>query len=218
MRTFGFSDVPDADFRAEYLGGNLYGSSFILSEKASGQSIRINWSVPGKHQACNAAAAAAMASLFGLPLETIARGIQKTVLPGMRMKISEKAGVTWINDAYNANPDSMKASLNWLSEFADTKKLVLILGDMGEIGAEALQLHTEVLNQACLLFPHARILATGPVMCQAVKNSPMLSKASAAFPNPEQAADALKKILHSGDCVFLKASRAMHLERVEQEF
>lgn len=69
--TFG-NTQSNADIQAEYIAGNLYGSSFRLIKKSTGESIRIRWSVQGKHQILNAAGAAAIADSFGLPLTVIA--------------------------------------------------------------------------------------------------------------------------------------------------
>ena len=218
VRTFGSDEDAKADFQSEYLGGNLYGSSFRLVKRTTGESATIQWSVPGKHQACNAAGAAAMADAFGIPLKTIAEGISKTALPGMRMRVTEHRGSTWINDAYNANPDSMRASLAWLSEFANPEKLLLVLGDMGEIGGGALKAHAELLIHARTLFPETRICAVGENMTEAFRSlSPQPDK-TAFFSTPSDAADFLRKNVRQGDLVFLKASRSVHLEIAEQEF
>ncbi len=216
VQTFG-SLQSNADIQAEYLAGDLYGSSFRLCKKSSGESVRIRWSVQGRHQILNAAGAAAMADLFGIPFSMIALGIAKTVLPGMRMRIQKHHQATWINDAYNANPDSMKASLIWLSEFADPEHLVLILGDMAEIGEGSAESHLHILQFARKCFANARIIAVGQNMCQAAAAWDTDHRIS-TFRTPGEALPFIRQQHQIEDMLFLKASRSTHLEIVEQEF
>lgn len=165
------TDHHDA-FCVHYLGGNINGASFELFKHATGEKTVVQWHVPGEHQARNAAGAAALADSLGIPFDTIAKGIENTTLPGMRMRVAEHLSATWINDAYNANPDSMKASLNWLAEFADGNKLILALGDMGELGENSHEGHRSVLLRAMELFPSARLVLVGPKMKAAAGSIP----------------------------------------------
>ena len=211
-----FGADPVCDFRAEYLGGNLQGSSFRLTKAATGESAVIQWHIPGAHQANNAAGAAALADSLGIPFEVIAAGIAKTTLPGMRMRITEHHGATWINEAYNANPDSMCATLEWLSEFVkgdDLKKLVLALGDMGELGSARAVGHRRVLLKVQELFPDVRLVTVGPEM-QAVADALAMEPVAAYMTADEAPGDFLDHI-RPGDLVLLKASRSMGMEKLE---
>ena len=208
--TFGFADT-DADLTANYLGGNLHGAKFTLTRASTGETVSVQWGIPGRHQAGNAAAAALAALTFGIPFETIAEGLSRTTLPGLRMRVSEHGGATWINDAYNANPDSMAASLNWLSEFADPKKLALVLGDMGELGNSCAEGHRSVCALAKHLFPDARFLVVGPHMTAAAQETGL---DCTAYPSAQEAANASIHF-EAGSLVFLKASRSTHLELLE---
>ena len=136
-------------------------------------------------------------------------------LPGMRMKLTEHGGAQWLNDAYNANPDSMKATLQWLSEFADPSKLLLVLGDMREVGALSEPVHEEILHLALERFPGARIAAVGPFMTLAANR--ISSAEIKTFPDSVSAAEPVRAMVHPGDIVFLKASRGTRLERIEPE-
>ena len=208
--TFGFAD-SDADLTADYLGGNLHGAKFRLTRKTTGETVSVQWSIPGRHQAGNAAAAALAALTFGIPFETIAEGLSRTALPGMRMRVSEHGSATWINDAYNANPDSMAASLNWLSEFADPNKLVLVLGDMGELGERSAEGHRSVCALAKHLFPASRFIVAGPRMTEAAAETGLNCTAFSS------AQDAAKQAIQfePGSLIFLKGSRSTHLELIE---
>lgn len=198
---------------AVYRGGNITGSSFELIDHRTGETVVVNWGLSGKHQAANAAGAAAVATAFGIPLREIAEGLAGCVLPGMRMKITRHGDAQWINDAYNANPDSMHATLEWLGEFADPAKLLLVLGDMREVGESSGDVHREVLKQALRTFPGARIAAVGPEMTRAAEelNEPRIQ----TFPDSTTAAERVRQMVRPGDLVFLKASRGTRLERIE---
>jgi len=208
-----FGKTPDCDFCSEYLGGTLKGATFRLTKKSTGESSVIEWGIPGAHQANNAAGAAALADSLGIPFDVIAKGIENTALPGMRMRLAKHGGATWINDAYNANPDSMKASLGWLAEFADPAKLVLALGDMGELGDSSAAGHLSVLETAQKLLPGARIVAIGPKMKAAaatLKQAPYK-----IFDSTADAVNGFAACVRPDDLVFLKASRSTGLEKLE---
>lgn len=208
-----FGSAPDCDFRSEYLGGTLKGASFRLTKKSTGESALIEWGIPGAHQANNAAGAAALADSLGIPFETIAKGIAGTTLPGMRMRVARHGESTWINDAYNANPDSMKASLGWLAEFADPAKLVLALGDMGELGDGSEAGHRSVLETAQSLLPGVRLVTVGPKMKAAAAS--LSVPPYKVFDSTAAAACGFAACVRDGDLVFLKASRSTGLEKLE---
>lgn len=198
-----------------YLGGNINGSSFLLRDTRSGEEVQVDWQLSGAHQANNAALAAAAALREGISLKTIAAGLAKCSLPGFRMKKNEHLGATWLNDAYNANPDSMKATLRWLAEFADPKTLLLVLGDMLETGENAIPVHQEILQNAVQLFPGAKILAVGKLMSEAA--SAVHCETLCTFPDSDACALEIATHVIPGGIVFLKASRGTHLEKVEPE-
>lgn len=208
-----YGSGKDSVMEAVYRGGSVTGSSFELINHATGETATVNWSLSGKHQAGNAAGAATAAAALGIPMKVIAEGLAECVLPGMRMKITRRGEALWINDAYNANPDSMRATLEWLEEFADPAKLLLVLGDMREVGESSRSVHREILERALHAFPGARIAAVGPEMTLAAEelNSPLIQ----SFPDSASAAEPVRKMVRPGDLVFLKASRGTRLERIE---
>ncbi len=213
LKSMRFGDGPGSDLKSNYLGGLISGSSFELQDLRGGAKEKVSWSLSGRHQAGNAAGAACAAMALGVELPVIAEGLAACSLPGMRMRLAEHGGATWINDAYNANPDSMKASLEWLADFADQAKLVIALGDMRELGDIALKAHVETLEFATSRLPGARIAAVGPFMSQAAA---MLAKPSIrAFQDSAGAAPEVAAMARPGDTVFLKASRGTRLELLE---
>ena len=211
--TFGEDKGSTVSFT--YLGGNIDGASFLLSDGKN--ELRVNSPVAGKHQAQNAAGAAAMALAFGIPLEVIARGLEKTVLPGMRMRKTEHNGAVWLNDAYNANPDSMKASLSWLSGFACGKETILVLGDMGELGKNSLLEHIKVLEFACERFPFSKIICIGKMMQQACDVMELISNKEnvTVFAGTDEAVSYVRGSAVPGKLLFLKASNFMQFTKLE---
>lgn len=202
-RVLRFGEGDGCDAAARYLGGRLEGSSFELVFR-SGESFRIDWTLTGRHQAVNAAAAAAAALAAGIAPETIAEGLRNTRLPGMRSKITRLANdVTFLNDAYNANPGSMRAAFEHLAEFADPGKLVLLLGEMRELGEESEPAHREILTLAETMFPGARIVTIGPGFSRAGGKEHYADAASARH----VAAGAVP-----GTLVFAKGSRGIAVE------
>ena len=201
----------DVEYR--YLGGNLLGSSLELNFVETGRSIKVDWRLSGAHQAANAAAAATVATALGIEPEVIAEGLRNCVLPGMRMKTANINGIDWINDAYNASPGSMEATLHWLREFAADEKLVLALGDMLELGESSLQSHRDIMRLAFDLFPDAAYILTGEEFAEAGQGMELPSECYFCD-NSFDAKKVLKPLLEPGKTVFLKGSRGMKLERM----
>ena len=217
-KTLRFGSNPAADVSCRYLGGHLHGSTVELHFKALDRTVRFDWLLAGVHQAVNAAGAAAAALALGIAPEIIAAGLAECRLPGMRMRItSRENNITWINDAYNANPDSMSSSLRWLAEFAVPERLFLVLGDMLELGSFAAEGHRRVLELAGRLFPAAKIFAVGKEMAAAGQGlQPEIAANMVFCPDAATAAARLQPEIVPDAMVFLKGSRGMKLETVEQ--
>lgn len=212
---FCFGTGENADFRAIYHGGNLHGSSIELFMRPYGCSIKVDWKLSGAHQALNAAAAVAATASLGISVETIAEGLRKCSLPGMRMAVIERNGVVWINDAYNANSGSMKAALHWLAEFADPARLMLVLGDMGELGHNSNHEHQDVLKTAFKLFPDTRFRLVGKNMIDAWRSLEL--NGDVKFFNDSTTAREIRDEATAGMTILLKGSRFMKLEQILPE-
>lgn len=188
------------DIRCTYLGGSLKGSAVKISFPGR-KELAFELPLSGAHQAMNAAAAAAAAFAAGIPPETIAAGLAKTVLPGGRNRIFRSGNVTCIDDTYNANPVAVCAALRNLKEFADPEKLVLLLGEMRELGEAAPAAHQEVKQLADELFPGTRKIYVGSLY------------GDDALPDAAAAAEKVARILREGDLLFAKGSRGVGLEK-----
>ena len=204
--TFGLDG--NGDYCAEYLGGTLSGSRFKLYFP-TGESFEISWDLSGSHNALNAAGAAALAHrCCKFAPELIARALPYTKLPGMRMKRTEVNQVTYFNDAYNANPASMRASLELLSQSRLPGRLILVLGGMRELGASEHDAHAEILALKKRLLPEALLLTIGKEFAGLSSNH---------FDTPETAAEYLQKNIRPGDTVFAKGSRGNAVELILPE-
>jgi UDP-N-acetylmuramoyl-tripeptide--D-alanyl-D-alanine ligase len=222
---FGNEKAIDADLTVKYLGGDMAGGSFELYWKNCELRKTVKWQLPGKHQAINAGAAVLAANAVGVSPELAAEALNHGVeIPGMRMRVQKKDEITWINDAYNANPDSMKAGIEWLAEAvaANTSKesrIFVILGDMLEMGEAGPSAHNEVLKLASELIPNCMLIAVGPLMSEAAKNIGINTDISLRdFPDSEEAAKYVKTKIRQNDVIFLKGSRGMKLEKIETIF
>ena len=204
---FGAAD-SGAEITAEYLSGGLCESTIRLN--LAGEVREAKLPLGGRHQALNAAAAAAVALALGVTPDQIAAGLAKTAPVKMRMSEVLLHGVTYVNDAYNANPQSMAAALDHLAGCLRAPELVLVLGDMLELGAFERAEHRKVLEKVKELFPEARLVTVGPRFAReasSLNGCPAILCGSAAG-----AARVLRGLVHPDDTVFLKGSRMMKLE------
>ncbi len=208
------SSSSKADMRVEYLGGTATKSRFRLSPAEGHTHADVSWRIPGKFQAKNAAAAVLAGLAAGADFKEAAAALENVSLPGMRMKIVEQNAITWINDAYNANPDSMTAAIEWLREQNPDGKIILCLGDMLELGLHAVYFHKKVLSKARELFPQAFIAAVGPIMSQAANEMPELR--AQTFKNSQSASNAVGKLLEKNTSILVKGSRGIKMENIIQ--
>ncbi len=196
--------------KAVYLSGDLNSSRIRLQFQS--EHIDFEWGLCGEHQAANASAAATAAWLLGISEDQIAAGLSKTRLPGFRMKKTVLDGVSYYNDAYNANPDSMKGAVAALAKQNFGSRLTLLLGDMFELGEASERFHLEVLRLAAATLKQSRIIAVGEQMSQAAR------KIGVEYaPTAERAGEAFLKDLAPGSVVFVKGSRGMKMENALPE-
>jgi len=170
----------------------------------------------GKHSACNALAAIAVARRLGLSEEEIAAGLARTEGPDMRLQLQLSGDVTVLNDAYNANPASMKAALETASTLPTRGKRYAIVADMLELGRSSDRFHREIGEFAATCKFDA-LICVGPqaklIMESAVARG-MNANQVVYYPDSTLAAAEFPQRLQPGDLVLLKGSRGMRLERV----
>ena len=168
----------------------------------------------GRHQVGNSMFAIALGAELGLSRDEIKAGLAECVPAKMRLEIYEASGVRVLDDAYNANADSMLAALLVLQELPCKGRRVAVLGDMAELGAHSESAHAEVGRLAAELGVE-QLIAVGKMagtMAQAAREAGLSRVIE--LENAESAASSIKSFLKAGDTVLLKASRSSRLERI----
>ena len=168
---------------------------------------------PGIHMVYNALAAAAVGRIYGLTIEEIRRGIESLETIRGRFKMIETDKFLVVDDCYNANPMSMKASLDVLQDGLGRR--VAILGDMGELGTDEAALHAEVGTHAGTCGIDA-LYCAGPLcehLAKAAKEAD--SKLEVRhFADRESLMAELPKLLQDGDQILVKASHFMEYGKI----
>ncbi|MCD6707420.1 MAG: UDP-N-acetylmuramoyl-tripeptide--D-alanyl-D-alanine ligase [Thiobacillus sp.] len=175
--------------------------------------LEIALQVPGEHNAMNALAAAAAAFALDVSLRSIDVGLSG--FTGVKGRLQRKPalhGSTFIDDTYNANPDSVKAALAVLARQPGRK--VLVLGDMGELGADAVAMHAQI-GQAARAAGVDRLLALGDLSKETVA---AFGAGAMHFERIQELLAELENELAPGITVLVKGSRFMQMERVVQSF
>lgn len=175
--------------------------------------------VAGLHNVHNACAAAAVGTVFGMDAAQIARALAGARQESGRQEVLHAGGGwTVVNDAYNANPDSMRASLGFFSAFSVPGRRIAVLGDMGELGSFSAEGHARIGRLAAESGLDALVcvgeLSRG--MAQAALDAGMDRAKVSWAPNGDAAFDALAGTLAAGDVVLVKASHSMGLERLAE--
>lgn len=169
--------------------------------------------IPGEHNVYNALAATCVAEQLGLSMDEIKCGIAAASTISGRTNLIHTKGMTVIDDCYNANPVSMKASLDVLSK-ADGRKIA-VLGDMGELGEDEQQLHYEVGTYAGTL-PIDLLFCVGTLSGKlaegAKKQNPALTVKH--YATREEMTEELLATVKEGDAVLVKASHFMEFPKV----
>jgi UDP-N-acetylmuramoyl-tripeptide--D-alanyl-D-alanine ligase len=190
---------------------------------ADGASARVRMRLLGEHHAVNAAAATAVATAVGVPLDQAARALSEaTNASKWRMELHERAdGVTVVNDAYNANPDSMRAALKALAAIGRGRggaRTVAVLGEMRELGPTSREEH-DTVGRLAVRLDIGRLLVVGeearPIHLGA-RLEGSWGEESVYVDDDTQALAWLRQHLVPGDVVLFKASRAAGLERVAE--
>ena len=201
--TFGLSDA--CDVRADYTS-NGFGSDLQVS--ARGAQFPIKLAAAGEHNVRNALAAIACAVGAGIDQHAIVRGLEAFAPVGGRLQRKQAAsGATVIDDTYNANPDSMRAAIDVLAAYPAPR--ILVVGDMGEVGAQGKEFHEEIGAYAKTRGIDT-VLATGELARH------LAASGAQHYEQFDELLAALDKKLGSNTdaTVLVKGSRFMKMERV----
>lgn len=206
--------APDAAVRAEDVVEIENGICFTLELAEESLSIRLN--SPGRFMVINALAAAAVGNLLGVPAAKIKAGLEAFEPVHGRMNIHHAPnGIHFIDDTYNANPESMKAALTTFKTMRAGATGIFVAGDMRELGSQAASLHRQVGGLAAQS-GISRLYACGEyahtVVAGAIKAG--LPAANAITGSREEILEDLVTRLQPGDWVLIKGSRGMAMEKV----
>ena len=161
----------------------------------------------------NFLAAVSVARQMKMGWDEINRQVPKLRLPKMRFEQYEKNGITFVNDAYNANPDSMKAALAHLPEPKEGGKRIAVLGMMVDMGPDSENIHRDVGRFAQKHVDHLLILKSfeASFIFQGFEEG---KKPAEQYDDFASLADRLKQLMHPGDVVLVKASRCVAMENL----
>ena len=190
-------------------------SAHIMSLKGN---LDIALAIAGRHQLANALLVIAVAQELGLSAALIEKGLEQARLTGMRFKIdiNHTTEVMVINDAYNANPNSMEQAILTLASMEVASRRVCVLGDMLELGKISPQEHYKIgatLAHANIdaLFSYGDFSAD---MVSGAQENGLAVAYAYDWIELDVMTEEVQTYLHAGDCVLVKASRGMELERV----
>jgi len=213
--------IRASDVRLDDLGRPSF--TLLTPEGSAPVTLRLH----GAHNVPNALAAAALARELGLSLDAIADGLSAAVARSRwRMEVHQRAdGVTVINDAYNANPESVRAAIDALAHLAQGGRGFAVLGHMAELGDSSRASH-EAIGEFAARVSGSSGSGLAGLIAVGEEAAPLLAGArrvrswpgeALAVPDGAAALDLLANRLKPGDVVLVKASRAARLEGVAAE-
>jgi UDP-N-acetylmuramoyl-tripeptide--D-alanyl-D-alanine ligase len=206
--TYGFNNHADI-IASDIKNLNEQGIEFKLCGK-----YHVRLKIPGIYNIYNALAAVSVARIFDIDFDEIVGVLKSFKLTSMRMEKLNISGIEIINDAYNANPQSMLASLQTFAQFPSQGRKVLILGDMLELGKKSKELHKEVgaglpdeINVLITVGKQAKFIAKQAKYTKKIEQI-------MSFTDSEDAAKKLVDFIQINDKILIKGSRAMQMEKI----
>ncbi|MFI7386888.1 UDP-N-acetylmuramoyl-tripeptide--D-alanyl-D-alanine ligase [Streptomyces sp. NPDC049813] len=215
-----FGEAAEADVRAENVRLTENGQPAFSLHTPTGCS-EVTLRLYGEHHVSNALAAAAVAHDLGMSVQEIALALSEAgSLSRWRMEVTERSdGVTIVNDAYNANPESMRAALRALVAMGRGRRTWAVLGQMAELGDEALTEH-DAVGRLAVRLNVSKLVAVGGREASWLRlgayNEGSWGEESVHVSDAQAAIDLLRSELRPGDVVLVKASRSVGLESVAQ--
>jgi UDP-N-acetylmuramoyl-tripeptide--D-alanyl-D-alanine ligase len=214
--TFGIG--APADIRAEGVSLGPDGCATFDLVGVSGRA-RLQMPIPGEHMVPNALAATAIGTTLGIDIVDCAAAISQVSLSRWRMEtFTTSAGVCVVNDAYNANPESMVAALKTARWMAGHGQLIAVLGTMAELGPITEQEH-ERLGELAARIRVDRLITVGDT-ARAIATAGLREGVEpqnvASYDDPDGALEDVRRAARPGDVVLFKASRVAGLEKLAE--
>ncbi|HZM00809.1 MAG TPA: Mur ligase family protein, partial [Planctomycetota bacterium] len=207
--SFGLS--PEAQVRATDVRCDSGGTRFLV-----GGRHEVGLSLLGRHAVSNALAAIAVACVAGVELDAALAALASVPSPPGRLSVRRVGDVTLIDDTYNSNPGSFAAALATLSELRLPGRLVVVAGDMLELGEESGNLHRAAGRRLAALGP-ALVVAVGqraPDLLAGLVEGGLAARRACACAGADEAGRLLGGQLRGGDVVLVKGSRGVALDQI----
>ncbi len=202
--------LDGGDVVAENIDPSSLGSGFTVKYK--NETARAFVPSQGVHNVYNGLCAIAVGLLLGMTLEECVRGLRNFAPEGMRQKITSVKGMTFIEDCYNANLDSMCAALETLKSLK-IKRTVAVLGDMLELGDFSEEAHKRVGEKA-FETECGMVVTFGSEAQNIAKSFAENGGIAKAFSDKTELTEFLRENLEEGDTVLFKGSRGMKMEEI----
>jgi len=212
--TFGFDSLADIHpmFHEHMEDGSLHA---VISVR--GKEIELWFNFAPHHHLLNMMAAIGAYDMLGLPLEEVPAAVENIHLSGLRGELVQLAsGVTMLNDCYNANPLSMRSSLDYLASVGTGRRTIAIIGDMGELGEASREYHREIGRRVAELGIDC-LFAVGEEAAgyiEGARESGGCRECCYHFEDRQAALDAIPDMVRKGDVALVKASRFIKLEEL----
>jgi UDP-N-acetylmuramoyl-tripeptide--D-alanyl-D-alanine ligase len=208
--------IDAGDVRVMNLASDAAGSRFTL-QLPDGSSAPVHLPVPGRHMAGNAALAAAAGFHFGMRIEEIVAGLESAQLTKGRLQVRKAAGLTFLDDSYNANLDSMRAALETLAGFSCMGRRIAVLGRMAELGEHSVQQHREAgaaaahsgVDELCVIGT-----VDAPLIAEGFLAAGGSHAALHSFSDQAACAAHLRATAAPADLILVKGSRSTAMEKV----
>jgi len=213
-----FGTAPDADYRASNIALDIRGTGFDL-HWPDGQADRVTLQILGEHHVMNALAASAVADRLGVAREVIISALDNMPLAERwRMQLTNRSdGVSVINDAYNASPDSTKAALQTLAQLGRSgRRTIAVLGEMAELGQFSREQHDAIgriavrlnIDQLVVVGAGAKLIHMG------AEQEGSWGGESKYFDSIDEALAYVRGMLVAGDIVLVKSSKSANLRHL----
>ena len=214
-----FGTGPDSQYRADNYEMTLVGTGFDL-HWPDGSVNRVTLQILGEHHAMNALASSAVADLLGVPRRQIVSALEQLPLAERwRMQLSHRAdGVSIINDAYNASPDSSRAAMQTLAQLGRQtgRRTVAVIGEMAELGEFSAEEHDK-LGRLAVRLNIDLLIAVGPaakLVYMGASFEGSFDGESQYFESLDEALTGVRGMLRSGDIVLVKSSKSANLRHL----
>ncbi|MBQ0097837.1 MAG: UDP-N-acetylmuramoyl-tripeptide--D-alanyl-D-alanine ligase [Oscillospiraceae bacterium] len=204
---FGF-DISDKYYATNVQ--TVQGKGVLATLVLDNEKVDVTIPAIGEFMVLNALCAAGIGKQFNMTNEEIKKGIESFENVGSRSRVIDTGFIMLIDDCYNANPTSVKASINSLSKFMSRK--VAVIGDMKELGENENDLHKQVAEY--ILSKGIDLLICAGKLCE---NMAKVSNTVVHFDTTEDCAENISKYIEKGDTVLVKASHSMHFEKIVEK-